>query len=65
MKKQKTFKLARKLNYYVLDDFKNLITSSGIDFDSVYGSNYHEVKIVNPRTRKIVRYEPRLTIYYK
>ena len=65
MKKQKTFKLSRRLWFYILEDYKNLIENSGIDFDSIYDSNYHEVKIINPRTRKLVRYEPRLTVYYK
>ena len=65
MTRQKTFKLSRRLNYYVLSDFKNMITSSGVDFESIYDSEYHEVKIINPRTKKFVRYEPRLTIYYK
>ena len=65
MKKQKTFKLGRRLWFYVLSDFKNLITSSGIDYDSVYDSNYHEVRIINPKTRRCICVEPRLTIYYK
>ena len=65
MKKQKTFKLSRRLWFYILEDYKNMITNSGIDFDSIYDSNYHEVKIINPRTKKLVRYEPRLNIYYK
>lgn len=67
MKKQKTFKLSRRIRseLFWIGDYKNMITNSGIDFDSIYDSNYHEVKIINPRTKKLVRYEPRLTVYYK
>ena len=65
MRKQRTFKLPSRRNYYVLEEFKTLITNEGIDFNSIYDSKYHEVKIKNPKTQKVINLEPRLTIYYK
>lgn len=61
MRKQKTIKLNNELSWNA--DLKLIARQNGITEDfSDY--NEYQVKVRNPKTNKVIRYEWRLTFYW-